>query len=164
MAGYAAVALFIGTVAFVYLYLTPLQNRIAHLQEEAQALRDKSKSKLSGKKNNNPAEQLAEFYRFFPKEDSAPDAMAIVFQAAAQQNLMLDQAEYHQAHDRDSKLMRYEIVLPIKGSYIQVRKFIAQALADVPNLSLDSMTFSRQKIGDSSVDAQLRFTLYLARP
>lgn len=160
--GALAAALIMMSAAFGLFILRPMQHHISELQQEAAVLRMQASVKLSSKQTNlNPAEQLASFYRFFPKQDTMSDWMAKLYGAAAQQNLNLEQGEYALAHDRDSKLTRYDIVLPVKGGYVQIRKFIAKAMADAPSLSLDGMTFSRQKIGDSAVDAQIRFTLYL---
>lgn len=161
--GAAAMLLFALCAAFGFFTLKPLQAHIVALRTEAKYLRAQSAGTRSQpeQKTLNPAEQLAEFYRFFPRQESASDWMATLYNAAAQQNLNLDQGEYRLAHDRDGKLTRYDIVLPVKGGYVQLRKFIAQALAEVPSLSLDGIAFNRQKIGDAAVDAQLRFTLYL---
>jgi hypothetical protein len=149
------------SAAFGALLLQPRQERVLSLQRDATMLRLQSKAQPTTQKALNPAGQLAEFYRFFPGSDTIADGMSALYNAAAQQNLNLEQAEYRLSHDRDGKLSRYEVVLPVKGGYLPLRKFIAQALADLPNLSLDGITFSRQKIGDTIVDAQLRFTFYL---
>jgi hypothetical protein len=147
---------------FYYVVLAPMHLRISTLQQQADTLRTQIKVKQpSEQKRLTPADQLAAFYQFFPKQEALPDSMAKLYNAAAQQNLTLEQGDYRLAHDRDSKLARYDITLPIKGGYVQVRKFIAQAMTDVPSLSLDGISFSRQKVGDTKVDAQLRFTLYL---
>jgi hypothetical protein len=133
------------------------------LKRDAAALRMVPKAKVAVSKTLNPADQLAEFYRFFPNEDTAADWMRKLYAAAALQGVDLEQGDYQLVHDPDGKITRYDIVLPVRGGYLQIRKFIAQALMDVPALSLDSITFSRQKIGDAAIDAQLRFTLYLVR-
>ncbi len=161
--GMIALLLLAGSAAFAALMVQPLQERVTSLRQDAKSLHDQSRAKVSGAKSLNPAEQLAEYYRFFPRQETITDSMAVLYSAAAAQNLSLEQAEYRLVHGRDDKLTRYEIVLPVKGGYVQVRKFMAQALADVPNLSLDAITFSRQKIGDAAVDAQLRFTFYLGK-
>ena len=148
--------------AFVLGWAMPLQQRLLAVKQEADVLRAHSVAKSDAKKRLNPAEQLAEFYRFFPKREVLADSMAKLYDAAAQQTLNLDQGEYRLAQERDTRLARYEIVLPVKGGYMQVRKFIAQVLTDLPSLALESIAFNRQKIGEPTVDAQLRFSLYLA--
>lgn len=161
--GIVGAGLLAGLVATWPLLVTPLQARIAMLKTEVGLLRSRTAAKLPAEHRPlSSAEQLREFHRFFPAEDSIPDAMAKLHSAAAQYKLGLEQGEYHLLRDRDSRLGRYEILLPVRGAYSQIRKFVAQSLTDVPSLSLDSFTISRQKAADPLVDAQLKFTLYLA--
>jgi hypothetical protein len=50
---------------------------------------------------------------------------------------------------------------PLKGTYEQVRKFLAAALQEFPFASLDELRLERRSIEDTNVDSQIRFTLYL---
>ena len=52
------------------------------------------------------------------------------------------------------------IVLPVSGSYAQIRDFLARALAEVPALSLDQMTLRRESRNQAEVHAELRLTLH----
>lgn len=56
------------------------------------------------------------------------------------------------------------IVLPVKGSYRQLRRFMARALSDTPALALETVSLNRQAVGDVAIEAQLRFRLYLKKP
>lgn len=87
--------------------------------------------------------------------------MEKIYAAAAKFNLNLDQGDYQLVQERDLKLARYEMVLPVRGDYVQIRKFVALALSEVPTLALDGISLTRQNITDPTVDAQLRMTLYL---
>jgi hypothetical protein len=44
---------------------------------------------------------------------------------------------------------------------MRMRKFLSKALADIPNISLDSVEFQRQKISDTTLEAQVKMTLFL---
>jgi hypothetical protein len=107
--------------------------------------------------------QLAVFYAAFPARDAAFDAMDKLYAAAAHQNITLERGEYRLVQGADEQLTRYEIVLPVKGPYLSVRKFVAQALADDPTLALDGIAFNRQKIDEPTVDVELRLTLFLGK-
>jgi len=158
-----ACVLLVALAVFALVVLLPLQQEINATQQEVEALRNLSRDALRSSRSLDSDAQLVEFYRFFPKQDSLAGDMMKLYDAAAREQLSLDQGEYRWARDRDSGLSRYEIVLPVRGNYSSLRQYIAQVLADVPNLSLDGVVFSRQKIDDSAVDAQLRFSLYLSR-
>lgn len=107
------------------------------------------------------AEQLTDFHsRFLTLSDLSPQ-MSKFYQAASDQGLILDQAEYHLIPAQDTQLSTYQIAVPVRSDYKTLRKFIAQALHDIPALSLDSVTFTQQTTGDYYLEAQLRFSLYL---
>ncbi len=162
--GMGAMLLFLTCALFLFVVLMPLQKQVQAIQSEALRFSARPKARIIQVVKSTPADELAQFYAFFPFEETIVDDMAKVYAAAAQQNLLLEQGEYRLAPERDSKLTRYGISLPVKGGYVQIRKFLAQALADVPNLALDSVTFGRQKADEAAINAQLQFTLYLRQP
>ena len=110
-----------------------------------------------------PAEQLESFYAFFPGDDIVPAVLERLFAAAARENLDLPQGDYRVAKESTGRLIRYEIMLPLKGSYPGLRRFIAQSLQETPALSLQGASFVRQGASDIGVDAQVRLALYVRR-
>jgi hypothetical protein len=64
----------------------------------------------------------------------------------------------------ESRIERYEITLPVTGSYRQVRLFLQRAMHEIPVLSLDQVSFKRSSTGKNLVDAQLRLTLHMVKP
>jgi hypothetical protein len=54
-------------------------------------------------------------------------------------------------------------MLPVRGTYPQIRKFVDGAMAEVSTLSLNSIQFDRQKVGDPMVDATVKLTVYLGK-
>jgi Tfp pilus assembly protein PilO len=78
--------------------------------------------------------------------------------------LALKRIEYRMLEDRRSGLRQYQITMPVTSSYPSIRRFTSHALAKMPGLSLDHVHFQRRKIGDPAIEAELRFTLFLAEP
>lgn len=109
----------------------------------------------------SPDRQLATFYQTFPKVKGMTDALDKLHDAAMLQGVTLEQGEYHLVRNGADKLARYEVVLPIKGDYLHLRKFLSQALADMPYLALDSVEFQRQKVSDTALDVQVKMTMFL---
>jgi Tfp pilus assembly protein PilO len=107
------------------------------------------------------AAQFDEFYRNFPSRQSAPDLLQKVYAAAANHGIQLSQGEYRMSPDKGGKLVGYQINLPVKGKYAQLRKFAVQVLSDVPAASLDELTFKRDTVASAEVDARIRLTIYL---
>lgn len=109
----------------------------------------------------SPAARLEEFYRFFPREQSAPEWLERIQEAADRQKVQLAIGDYRMVRTPGSRLLAYQVTYPIKGNYSQVRRFLAQVLRSVPNASLDEVAFRRDAIGQGEVQATVRLTIHL---
>jgi hypothetical protein len=156
----AAALLGVGVV-LSFAVLRPLRAEVETLAQEADARRMHVPPTRLLPQDLTPTGSLSTFFHAFPSADVASDMMAKIYAAAAEHGIELERGEYRLVRGTQDRLVRYEIVLPVRGGYIPVRKFIAQALAEVPTLALDGIAFSRQKVDDPAVDAQLRMTLFL---
>lgn len=162
-AGMAGCALL---VAIAVLYLTaviPQRSTRDALIAEAQELRSRYRmpGNVEAGGKTGIADQLRTFYGFFPALDSTPDWLARIFAAAEREGLTLQSGEYRYSREREARLTRYQITLPVKGSYLQIQRFIAAVLAEVPAAALDDISLKREHIGEQSLEARLRFTLFL---
>lgn len=144
--------------------LLPTQDRLANLRTQISSLSAKiAKNKATQSTMSAPEDNLLDFYRRFPVHVAAPDVLEKLYAAAADAGIALEQGEYRPETAKGDKLDRYQITLPVTGSYPQIRKFIARLLVDLPAISLDGVSFQRQKIGDAQVESQIKLTLYLGR-
>lgn len=142
--------------------LQPAQDRLTNLRTQISSLRAQiAKNQAMQKVVHTPEDDLLSFYRLFPEHVSTPDILEKLYAAAADAGIALDQGEYRPETGKGDKLDRYQITLPVAGSYPQIRKFIARLLVDLPAISLDGISFQRQKIGDPQVESQIKLTLYL---
>lgn len=107
------------------------------------------------------AAQFDDFYRNFPPRQNALDLLQKVYAAAANHGIQLSQGEYRMSPDKTGRLVGYQINLPVKGKYAQLRKFAVQMLNDVPVASLDELTLRRDTVASADVDARIRLTIYL---
>ena len=109
-----------------------------------------------------PAEtSLTSFYKHLPPEKSATKQMKKIYKFASVESLRLTQGEYKFTRDKAGRLGSYQIILPVKGSYIQVRKFIAKVMNAMPMVALDEVSFKRETIGGTEVEAKIQFTIFL---
>jgi hypothetical protein len=53
-------------------------------------------------------------------------------------------------------------VLPVAGSYGQIRDFLKRSLAEIPIMSLDQISLKRAERSDA-VQAELRLTLHMVK-
>ena len=159
VAGVAGIALLVACAAFSAAGLRPA------LAERA-ALRAELERAASGGAAAQPGrfaeEALAGFYGMLGGRDEAAAALRSVFDAAAVEGLAVELGEYRLAPQPGSKLLRYQIVLPVKGSYGAVRRFVARALNDVPGLALEGLDLRRESVSASAVEARVQLSLYLA--
>ena len=105
-------------------------------------------------------EELERFYALFPPVDDLADELETLYALARKSGLELQQGEYR--IDRPpAGLAAYRVVLPVRGSYAQVRAFTGAVLARMPFVSLDALRFERRKSAETQLEAQLRLTVYL---
>jgi hypothetical protein len=108
-----------------------------------------------------PADPLGAFYETLGPRRYAEQQVKTLFALAAKNGLSLSQGEYKSAYDRNARLTTYQVNLPVKGSYGAIWTFALGTLRTIPFASLDDIGFRRDSIGDPTVEARLRLTLYL---
>lgn len=106
-------------------------------------------------------QNLTLFYASLGERRYSEQQVRTLFALAAKSGLSLSQGEYQSAFDANAGLSTYQITLPVKGSYRAIWQFGLAALRAMPFASLDEISFKREAINDASVEARLRFTLYL---
>lgn len=137
-------------------------------QEQAKnALKKKVKSAESMRAGSpepiqlNDDQALRVFYDFFPRSDSSPFWVGELDRIAKNRGVEISRGDYRLVLEKEAKLARYEIQLPVRGSYPQLRAFIADTLQAVPALALASVNIKRENIQTGRIDANLGMYLYL---
>ena len=159
--GVLGVALALLAVAVTLSVVQAKTTRLAELKRESVSLKTRiEQAAKSGIPETGSQAELAQFYDFFAGAHLT-EWLNKLYAAAAAQKLVLEQGEYRITPDKSGKLARYQITLPVKGSYLQIRQFVAQALADVPVAALEDINFKRETIGTTQLEARIKFTLFL---
>jgi len=162
MPGILGLGLLAFCAAFYASTLAPQRTHLEELRLEA----DRRERKRPPTLDEDPGysrEALGAFYSFFPPSNHLSDQIRKIYAAAERQNVQLEQGDYRASKDSAGELVRYQISLPLKGSYTQIRKFIAAVLSDLPNVSLESIQFERQRVGDPTVEAKIKLVMFLGR-
>jgi hypothetical protein len=89
------------------------------------------------------------------------EILKAIFAQAAAAGIALPQGDYSVADDADGAYRKIQIILPIKGSYQQIRSLTASLLQQTPALAMDEISFRRDTVKSPGVEATLRLTLYL---
>jgi hypothetical protein len=162
----ASLAMLLVCFAAYFVALVPMRQAIkeqrTHLDN---VLRDEKHLQLTSMESARraPSGQLDTFNQAFPFENSVTDSIEKLIDDAQKKGLNPKQAQYRLIKTNPGSLMGYQIILPIKGAYPKILEFVFEVLADIPNLALDNISFQRQKIGDSLIEANLMMTLYIRR-
>ena len=156
--------LLVFSVVFFFAAVVPRQaeSDAARLKVEAMQLRlgAEPAAPVAGRKLHGD-EALQAFYAFFPHIDSSPFWIKELVQVVATTNVEINGAEYRMVRDKGWKLARYEMMLPVRGRYPQVRAFIADALRVVPAMALVDVAIKREGVESDLLEASLKFNLYL---
>ncbi|MDE2389767.1 MAG: hypothetical protein KGN35_11950, partial [Betaproteobacteria bacterium] len=70
-------------------------------------------------------------------------------------------SEYRLVNENDARLARYEMILPVKGRYPQIRAFMAAALEAVPAMAISAIALKRENIASDRLEVRLEINLYL---
>ena len=151
--GLVGVFLLAAALVFSNLVVSPLQERGARLQDKAS--RKAPAAAVPG------AEKVAEVYAYLEKDEDATDWLAKLHAIGVATGVQLQSASYR-TQKTDAKIVRYEIALPVAGSYGQIRDFLKRSLAEIPILSVDHLTLKREG-KNNVVTAEMRLTLHMVK-
>lgn len=161
--GAVAVTLLAANLAFYFSMTVPARDEVERLRisaEYAQAKKQRvARNQLATPPT--PASDLERFNAFFPPAHEAPKWIATVYAAARGEKLVLERGDYKGLRDVGVPLVRYQITLPVKGTYPQIRRFVAEILEEIPSASIDDISIKRDKIGSEAVDARIKISLYM---
>lgn len=101
------------------------------------------------------------FQGFFPPQTQALGWVRMLYQIAEREKLQLVHGEYRAAGEQGKSPLQLQIMLPVRGSYAQIRSFVTGSLAEIPFLALDEIDFQRSTAGGPAIEAKMRFTLYM---
>lgn len=153
----------LGISLVIYLLVfIPGQSQVTQFQNEIASLTSASSARVKLALPTT-TDQLTAFYRNFPPQRSAPDWLDKIYHAARHENLALNEGKYRAKHQHNGSLIRYKISLPVTGSYRQIQHFLATVMEGIPSVALDGVTFERNKIGDTNVNAKIKLSLYLVQ-
>lgn len=144
----------------------PERSSLEKLKSRAEILRIQSQDSDSGDKpvaekklSNDQA--LQAFYEFFPRFDSSPFWIRELVRVAQKQGVEINSTDFRLTFERDWRLSRYEIILPVKGRYAQIRAFIADSLEAVPTMAITGVSMKRDDIQTTQLEVRLEANLYL---
>lgn len=157
LVGLAAIVLSLGAWLT---WVRPIERQRTELATSV--VRSTQPAASGARRGDAPASQSVQaYYAAFPALESNVCSLAALQQAAIESGVSLDSGVYRLEHPSDLGLVRYHMLLPVSGSYAQIRAFIAATLAALPTASLDDLQLARTTTDSSRLDARLSLSLYL---
>lgn len=151
-------------LAAVELFSVALPAGQAANELEAQVLRlresPRSGREIKRGEDSSPAAQIAAFERFFPPAADINRVLRDIHAAAEKEGLQLERGEYRLVEEAGLDLLRYQITLPVKGSYANINLFVSRILRDIPSLALDGIGLQRPNAGEAAIEAQIRVSVF----
>lgn len=137
-----------------------LQNKLEHTQKNG---RENSQKEILVQvaPDQTSTQEIAEFDKQFPAGVTLPKWLRLIDITASKRHLVLNHGDYKLTQSKHGQLQRYEIVLPVSGSYVQIRQFIADVLQQLPALALSDLQIKRDNSMSPVVEAKLVFVLFL---
>jgi len=157
--GWLGLALWCGAMLIVAIILLPDMREIGRLEQEIVELR----SQPALESVHSPVSPLLAFYQNLPHESHAGQEIARIFDIAEANDIHLQRAEYTWLREREIGMSRYQVELPLRGSYVDIRLFMIDLLNQMPALAVNDLTFRREDAGNTEVEARLHLTIYLGR-
>lgn len=156
-AGVLGLGVLLFCIPFYFSAVRPAELEIAAQHEATERLR--SRGPFRPVSVDHRSDDLRRFYRLFPAPQRLPDELEMVYSFAREANLDLMQGEYR-LEKRSVGPVAYRMMLPLRGTYSQIRSFIGSVLREMPTASVDALRFERKNIAETQIEAQVRLTLY----
>jgi hypothetical protein len=141
------------------LWLTLVQPKQQHLQELT-AENQRLVRRIAARHSTDES-RLAHARSLPNLAPEAESALGRLYAAADKSGLILMQGQYRMTEIRDARLSRYQLTLPVMGSYSEIRSFMTHALNSDPALALNGFRLSRGSIELINLEGTLYLTLFV---
>lgn len=160
LTGTLGAGLLIASVLAYFFAVMPAQHHAMALVQQLSQTQSSPPVDVNARPEGDSA-KLSVFYKRFDDISSLPLWLESLHKLAAELKLEQIEGEYKLTADDDGKIVRYEIQLPVKGSYPDVRHFMDEAAKRIPNLGLRDIDLRRKAVEDGTVEARMTFILFL---
>lgn len=139
----------------------PLHQKYADSSLELNRIRNVAEQARSGTTAASPQQQATKFVADLPTVNDVPAVMGSIVAVAAASGIEFERGTYEYVASDGDTIARYQMSLPVVGSYPEIRQFVENVLATVPTVALDSMRIERGKVSESTISADLKFSILL---
>ena len=137
----------------------PLRESIATQESALEGARVAAGNQRVSRDRNDPAADVRQLVSQLPSRNDLPQILGQIVTVAAAAGLSLERGSYEFTTTESGSISRYQLDLPVRGSYPQVRQFVENTLATVPVVALESMRVERNDVSNQSISAELQFAV-----
>ncbi|MDH4095770.1 MAG: hypothetical protein OEV81_13425 [Betaproteobacteria bacterium] len=157
--GLLALAILAGALAVHAGLQRPLEQDLRALRQQARGGHEPA----AMLRVSTPAAQMNAFYGFFDQPVALHEWLAKLYGIGRASGVELPAADYR-LQGTGTRLARYQLTLPVRATYSQARAFIANALNEIPVLSVDRASFRRASGNDPRLEVEIVMTLHFLDP
>jgi hypothetical protein len=96
-----------------------------------------------------------------PTRAQIPAVIGVVVEQAKAAGVPLDSGHYAYSAPKSGEVARYALEFPVKAGYPNIRDFINRTLTAVPAAGLEGLHVERKAVGDTVVNADIRFVIFV---
>ena len=165
ISGKIGLSLFVVAIVFFISAVLPQDREVELLKQRVETIKSRSPFQVNDKPGTGGKiggdQALKIFYDFFPRIDSSPLWIGELVRVAKMHKVEINSSDFHMNFEEGSRLARYEMVIPVHGSYPQIRAFIADALKSIPAMAITGINIKRKGVKSSRLEAGIKVSLYL---
>ncbi|HQC29706.1 MAG TPA: hypothetical protein PLG02_07220 [Methylotenera sp.] len=105
----------------------------------------------------------ASYLQQFPNVNHKDDALKTIIAIAENNKLPLETGTYNTVTKEAGQVVFYEINLPLKGSYPQIKQFVASTMNALPNAALSTFHLQQTNTEANLIEAEVVLTLYFSK-
>jgi Type II secretion system (T2SS), protein M subtype b len=156
--GFASLLLLAAAATVHFIVLKPLEGRNDMLKDRVA----RQAPRADPGQPASTADKVSAVYDFLRTEEQTTDWLAKLHGIGTATGVQFKTATYR-TQQTEGRIVRYEIVLPVAGSYPQIREFLRRSLAEIPVMSIDQLALKRESRKDGALQAELRMTLHMVK-
>lgn len=134
----------------------PLEHRVSNLQQRYAEAQLAAEAIVTG-----ATPHVTQPVAALPPESEAAWTLGKLEQLALAHGIELSRGQYSVASVTGTSLTRWQLALPVSADYPSLRAFVAAALETLPNLALDEIKLKRERIENTDLEVELRWSLFV---
>jgi hypothetical protein len=155
IAGVAGAGIAVAAAVFAVATLLPGHDAVSRLDQEIARARE------AGRAGPPVEDGITRLVSSLPAREQMPAILGLVLEQAQKAGVVLDSGRYTYTPAKGGHVGRYEMEFPVKAAYPNIRDFIDRTLNAVPAAGLDKLRVERKAVGDSVVNADVRFVIFV---